>query len=60
MNKRRIALFIILSVLLSAAVTTAVEPLTDIANNPRGKAIEQTELGVLAGKGAVCSGPATT
>ncbi|MFA7502620.1 MAG: carboxypeptidase regulatory-like domain-containing protein [Anaerovoracaceae bacterium] len=52
MNKRRIALFIILSVLLSAAVTTAAEPLTDIANNPHRKAIEQmAELGVLAGKG---------
>lgn len=52
MNKRRIALFIILSVLLSAAVTMAAEPLTDIANNPHRKAIEQmAELGVLAGKG---------
>jgi len=52
MNKRRIALFIILSVLLSAVVTTAAEPMTDIENSPHRNAIEQmVELGVLSGRG---------
>ena len=52
MNKRRIVLFIILSVLLSAAVTTAAEPMTDIEKSPHRNAIEQmVELGVLSGKG---------
>ena len=52
MKKRRIALFIILSVLLSAVITTAAEPMTDIENNPHRNAIEQmAELGVLSGRG---------
>ena len=52
MKKRRIALFIILSVLLSTVVTTAAEPMTDIENNPHRNAIEQmAELGVLSGRG---------
>lgn len=52
MNKRKIALFIILSVLLSAVVTTAAEPMTDIEKSPHRNAIEQmVELGVLSGKG---------
>jgi hypothetical protein len=51
-NKRRIALFLILSVLLGAMVATAAEPLTDIEDNPHKEAIEQmVELGVLAGRG---------
>ncbi len=52
MKKSRIALFIILSVLLSAVITTAAEPMTDIENNPHRNAIEQmAELGVLSGRG---------
>lgn len=52
MNKRRIALFIILSLLLSAVVVTAAEPMTDIKNSPHRTAIEQmVELGILSGKG---------
>lgn len=52
MNKRSIALFIILSVLFSAVVTTAAGPMTDIENNPHRNAIEQmVELGVLSGRG---------
>ena len=52
MKKRRIALFIILSVLFSAVITTAAEPMTDIENNPHRNAIEQmAELGVLSGRG---------
>ncbi len=52
MLKRRIALFITLSLLLSAVVTTAAEPMTDIENNPHRNAIEQmAELGVLSGRG---------
>lgn len=52
MNKRIIALFIILSVLLSAVSTTAAESMTDIENNPYRNAIEQmAELGVLSGRG---------
>ena len=52
MNKRRIALFLILSLLLGAVVATAAEPMTDIENNPHKQAIEQmVELGVLAGRG---------
>ncbi len=52
MNKRRIALFIILSVLLSSVATAAAAPLTDIENNPHRNAIEQmAELGILCGKG---------
>ncbi|NLI61589.1 MAG: hypothetical protein GX375_09220 [Clostridiales bacterium] len=53
MLKRRIALFITLSLLLSAVVTTAAEPMTDIENNPHRSAIEQmVELGVLSGRGS--------
>jgi hypothetical protein len=52
MNKRRIALFITLSVLLSAVVTTAAEPMTDIGNTPHRNAIEQmVELGLLSSRG---------
>ena len=52
MSKRRIVLFIILSVFLSTIVTTAAAPMTDIGDNPYRNAIEQmVELGVLDGKG---------
>jgi len=51
-SKRRIVLFIILSVFLSTIVTTAAAPMTDIGDNPYRNAIEQmVELGVLDGKG---------
>ncbi|HHV18603.1 MAG TPA: hypothetical protein GXZ27_07060, partial [Thermoanaerobacterales bacterium] len=47
MSKRRIVLFIILSVFLSTIVTTAAAPMTDIGDNPYRNAIEQmVELGV--------------
>lgn len=52
MKKKSTALLIILSVLLSAVVTTAAQPMTDIENNPHRNAIEQmVELGVLSGRG---------
>lgn len=52
MSKRRIALFMILSILLSLVVTTTAQPLTDIDDSPHREAIEQmVELGVLAGRG---------
>ena len=52
MVKRSIALFIIISLLLSIGITSVAEPLTDIENNPHRSAIEQmVELGILSGRG---------
>ena len=51
MKKKSTAIFIILSVLLSAYVTASAS-MTDIENNPHRNAIEQmVELGVLSGRG---------
>src|SRR5690554_4104940 len=52
MKKKSIAIFIILSVLLSAVAAAAAEPMTDITDNPHRNAIEQmVDLGVLSGRG---------
>ncbi|MDX9918079.1 MAG: S-layer homology domain-containing protein [Gudongella sp.] len=52
MMKRRIAIFLILSVLFTAMVVANAESMTDIDNNPHKDAIEQmVELGILSGRG---------
>jgi len=50
MKKRKVALFVILSILLSAVGTASASP-TDITDNPYKSAIEQmVDLGVLSGR----------
>lgn len=52
MRKRRIALFIALSLLLSGIAAYAADPLTDIEKSPHKSAIYQmVELGILSGRG---------
>lgn len=51
MNKRGIALFIILSLLLTTVLVSAAGPMTDIENNPYRSDIEQmVEMGILSGR----------
>ena len=59
MKKKGIAIFVIVSLLLSIGLPATAVSLTDIGNNPYRVAIEQmVELGVLSGRGGGIFSPA--